>query len=626
MAFRAAASTSGANAASPGACNLPAGIQVGDYLLAFWSIDTAGAAGSPTVPTGWTKIGGPTDISGPDTQTYLIYERIADGNESSQRTWSGFGGNNFACIIAAWSGRDTSTPKTFITNSTPNTSSNASPVSVALTGGTAAAGDDIAWFAAIDNISGASGWSLSSAPSGFTGYGVAQFQWGTAAFAHKDAAAAGATGTLTGTLTEAGDHAGWSGFVVAIKAAGGGGGTDTPMTISVVQAQTLTRARAAARSLAPTQAQALTRLRAVARAGLSSTHTQAATLTKNQGFLKALSAVAAQAAVRVLGVGRTRTALVVQAPSTSRSLLLTLALAVAQTLTRIRAATRALAANATQAPALVKGQGFFRTLSVTASQALATVRTVGVTRSANATATATLAPRSLTRNLAAVAAQALIRARALARALTATAAQVGSADEQQQGGGTHAMGLTAAQLQTLSLRRAVTRLLAGTQSQPASASRAVTLGARTATQAQAPSAVVGRGYFRTLTAIAAQSATRARALAVAQAAAASQVSTSARGLALLAAAVATQAATRTRALGFGRAAAAGQSPSQTAGAGAQYFVELAAACAASPSLRRIVRRLARAGYVPLAPLETVAHTELVPLEVSCTAALLPYSL
>jgi hypothetical protein len=230
MAFRSAASTTGANAASPGACNLPAGIQVGDYLLAFWSIDTADAAASATVPTGWTKISGPTNISGPDTQTYLIYERIADGNESTQRTWSGFGGNNFACIIAAWRERNISTPKTFITNSTPNTSANASPVSVALTGGTAAAGDDLAWFAALDNVSGASGWSLTSAPSGFTAYGVAQFQWGTAALAYRDDATAGATGTLTGTLTEAGDHAGWSGIVVAIAAASGSGtaGAGTP--------------------------------------------------------------------------------------------------------------------------------------------------------------------------------------------------------------------------------------------------------------------------------------------------------------------------------------------------------------------------------------------------------------
>ncbi len=218
MTFRSSVTTqSSGTAALLG--NLPAGVVNGDVLLAWLLQDNAAAV--ITTPGAWTLIGSATHAaSTPDGGVARLYSRIAS-SEPASYTWTSNQTSAATIQIAAWSGRS---GVTTVSTATLNTVANATPVAVAITGLTAAAGDDLAWFGNLDQTAGTDTWTWSTV-SGFTPREAASnANFISAAIQSQDNFAGGATGTLTSTATRsAGTGAtGFSGFVVALPVAGSG--------------------------------------------------------------------------------------------------------------------------------------------------------------------------------------------------------------------------------------------------------------------------------------------------------------------------------------------------------------------------------------------------------------------
>lgn len=209
MAFR---SSSQANSNGTAASwTKPSAAAADDICILFASTDISGKTCS--TPTGFTAITA-LDHTGPDGHTTFAFWKRLDGSEGSTftATFSG-SASDWECHAACWSGRDTGNPPVF-TETTPNTSANSSPVSIALTGVTALAGDDLAWLSALDPVS-LGAWSHTP-PSGFTEATDHSASWCANSIAYQDNVSAGATGTITGTGTSAGNTAGFAGWVVRI--------------------------------------------------------------------------------------------------------------------------------------------------------------------------------------------------------------------------------------------------------------------------------------------------------------------------------------------------------------------------------------------------------------------------
>jgi hypothetical protein len=220
MAYRSSASAS--SAAGGTITATPPGVQAHDYLAGFYTAD-----GSRTItqPTGWsTQIN--LDQVSPDGQSTRFSDKF-DATGSDAFGWGTTDGVNVAVENAAWSGRDNTTPRSATPVSTINTTANASPISASLTGITAQNGDDIGVFMATDQDAAAARWTFSQ----ITNYieridGIAVDWISGLALDTRDAVSAGATGALASTITRGAGtgNAGYSGIVIAIKAASAGSG------------------------------------------------------------------------------------------------------------------------------------------------------------------------------------------------------------------------------------------------------------------------------------------------------------------------------------------------------------------------------------------------------------------
>ena len=215
MAYRSSASAVSNSGTSISAT--PASVAANDYLGAGLTVDVTGNTITP--PSGFTQQVN-NDQAAPDGQTHRYFDKIATGSDAFGFTISP--GNEAVLIVAAFSGRDTSNPRSTAPVATSNTSSNASPVTSTYTGITATAGDDILVFKSTDH--GNSTWGYTQI-SGYTErQDATSTAWSTAAMDTVDNVGAGATGSLSSTITllTGADGTGYSGIVVAIKAAATG--------------------------------------------------------------------------------------------------------------------------------------------------------------------------------------------------------------------------------------------------------------------------------------------------------------------------------------------------------------------------------------------------------------------
>ena len=201
---------------------VPAGLTAGDRLLAWIVQDTAATHSGPS-GEGWTKIADANNASPADGQTCTVWEKkSASGSETFAFTSNI---NKRAIIqVVALIGRHASTAATVSTPTVTNTQAVISPFSMGLSGLTAATSDDLLWFGQVDQASMADAWSF-SALSGFTNLqNVANSDWISSAIFAQENATAGATGTLTATVTRTagGSNYSWSGVVVAIPTGASG--------------------------------------------------------------------------------------------------------------------------------------------------------------------------------------------------------------------------------------------------------------------------------------------------------------------------------------------------------------------------------------------------------------------
>ena len=212
MAFRSVGTGTTATSGAP-TTNAPAGVAAGDIVLQFlW---TNAQTLAITWASGFTLVaeanGAAPNRDNGKSQLHVAW-KLATGSEpgtyvnsSAAAQWMGF--------AACWSGRNTTSPIT--ASATTAAAGTTSPVTYALTGVTAASGDDLIWFPGeFGSIAGTAVWTP---PSGFTSQ-ISYQPGGTTSPAQnlstKDGVSAGATGTLTGT--ETGQDGDVTGIVIAL--------------------------------------------------------------------------------------------------------------------------------------------------------------------------------------------------------------------------------------------------------------------------------------------------------------------------------------------------------------------------------------------------------------------------
>jgi hypothetical protein len=214
-------------------------LQADDIVVWVVVYDATAPAFDPgDPPTGFVELG-EVDLAGPDGHTAWVGYKRLTGADTGTYTFAGSIGSSgkYLSIAVSFRGRHaTNNPEIGTPGS--NTSSNASPVTVTADGLTLLAGDDVI-FVSVPDVTATDVWTSFTPPTGYTvrtnvGDGVvSEFESGfhQASVAVKENASAGATGSVSGTVTLTGSAAGWIAYHIRIpSASGGGGGTVNAFT------------------------------------------------------------------------------------------------------------------------------------------------------------------------------------------------------------------------------------------------------------------------------------------------------------------------------------------------------------------------------------------------------------
>lgn len=194
----------------------PAGVVAADRLLAAITVDFEATTFTPA--TGWTSIAD-GDQADPDGQSTELFEKKNATGSDAYNFISSDSSRDHIVQVVAFSGRNNTTAATVST--TINTTSNATPISVSLTGVTAVLGDDILVFTSLDQTITDDTWSFAPPASYTERHDVTVTEWSHLTTATRDNVSAGATGALalTATRLTGSGNAGYAGFVVAVPAA-----------------------------------------------------------------------------------------------------------------------------------------------------------------------------------------------------------------------------------------------------------------------------------------------------------------------------------------------------------------------------------------------------------------------
>jgi hypothetical protein len=198
--------------------NKPTGVVDGDVMFTFHMKDGSGGW-TITPPAGWTTLISPVGIDTPDSQTFALYYKVAS-SEGTTYTWTHDSNSRTISVVTAWHNNAASPVNA--SNSSTNASANATPITV--TGPTITTtqnGCMIVHFAGGDPDTSTTGsWTV---PTGYTSrvsdYDTASpaSGWMPILIADKIQTSAGATGTVSSTLTPASGNAGWFAATVAIE-------------------------------------------------------------------------------------------------------------------------------------------------------------------------------------------------------------------------------------------------------------------------------------------------------------------------------------------------------------------------------------------------------------------------
>ena len=219
MAYRSSSANNGNG--SSGTVPVPASAATDDIAIVALNIDGTGH-GTITV-TDFTQLDSTITVATPDGHTQAIFYKRLTAADSGNYAFSWTNSNDWIAECALFSGRNTTNPPVASTGAT-NSSSNTSPVSVGANGVTALTDDDLIWIGGLDG----SGLAVSAGcapPTDFTerqDVNDTTRAWCNLSIATRDAVAAGATGTITGTYTMDGGTAGWLAFLVRIPVVSAG--------------------------------------------------------------------------------------------------------------------------------------------------------------------------------------------------------------------------------------------------------------------------------------------------------------------------------------------------------------------------------------------------------------------
>lgn len=231
MAFRNATSLTGTSTTPNTA--VPTGAAIDDIVLLFASVDSTTATFATKWPAGFTAIAD-IDLTHDGQAEGWAWKRLTAADTGSYTLAAVGISTQWICMAVCLSGRDTTNPPVF-SAATQNNTANATPVTISATGVTALAGDDLVWASLPDNkITG--NVTGHTPPSGYTeklDVGTA-FTYGSIAVLEN--ASAGATGTVSGTLTLSSSTSGYGATLVRVPVAVGGGVSVTPTTASLVTA------------------------------------------------------------------------------------------------------------------------------------------------------------------------------------------------------------------------------------------------------------------------------------------------------------------------------------------------------------------------------------------------------
>jgi hypothetical protein len=195
------------------------GFVENDIIIAAVSAD-GGSNGDISFPSGFTPF---TEIfiSGPDGQLLGAAWKRATASEPSTYIFSQTNsGGSTAIGMSSFSGRHLTNPPVAVLTS-PNTSSNATPVTLSLAAATALVGDDIVGVATADNSPDST--CAYVAPTDYTeaiDIYEATARWANLGMFYRENVAAGSTGVLQPqAILESGRVAGWAGYVIRIPSA-----------------------------------------------------------------------------------------------------------------------------------------------------------------------------------------------------------------------------------------------------------------------------------------------------------------------------------------------------------------------------------------------------------------------
>lgn len=226
MAFRGAASQANSSTSTSVVVTVSSiggtGPQLNDIVLFYMDGGGGGGTSTLTPPSGFSAVPGITQTLNFNTQN-MVWYKVATASEPSTYTATSNVNDFHAAQVRVYSGRNTSSP--FTTVSTFHVSSGSSPMSVDINGLTAAASDDLVIIGGLDNQSnGTTNYSY-TAPSGYANaqMGTVNVAFATASFgADKVNASAGATGTVSGSLTFTGTGGDTGGWLIALAVAAAG--------------------------------------------------------------------------------------------------------------------------------------------------------------------------------------------------------------------------------------------------------------------------------------------------------------------------------------------------------------------------------------------------------------------
>jgi hypothetical protein len=217
MAYRDSTTATG-NSTTPSVA-VPAGAAIDD--IAILKVNFDNSTGTVGFPAGFTSFATLRCTADGHT-TACAWKRLTAADSGTYDiTLTGIAASNWVCQASLYSGRHTTDPPVAATT-TQNTAA-ASPVSIALTGVTAVAGDDIEWLSGPD-VTALNVGNGHTEPGSYTKDEDTENGWANMCCAHRNNVGAGATGTITGSFALSANTAGFNGFVIRVPAAAGGGG------------------------------------------------------------------------------------------------------------------------------------------------------------------------------------------------------------------------------------------------------------------------------------------------------------------------------------------------------------------------------------------------------------------